>query len=216
MDIVRLKKVFDSIDENSCPGNINFHCHTTMSDGSMKPEQLIYEAISNNLKHLSVTDHHTIKAYSIIRNWLSDNKKDYNIQTTFWSGVEISAILNKCLVHVLGLGFDVDCHSLDKYLKGESVVGDDLNIINVIKAIHDSGGLAILAHPARYRIGYKELIYSAAEYGIDGAEAWYDYQHKTYWQPTPYICSDIDSLLKSKNLYSTCGTDSHGYTLLGR
>ena len=86
----------------------------------------------------------------------------------------------------------------------------------MVSAIHEAGGLAILAHPGRYRLPFKELIEEATKVGFDGAEAWYDYDHKKNWKPTDLICDSIDSLLKDNGLLSTCGTDTHGYDLTTR
>ena len=52
-----------SINKESCPNDINFHCHTTFSDGSLNPSDLLDQAYRNNLKYLSITDHHSVKAH---------------------------------------------------------------------------------------------------------------------------------------------------------
>ena len=57
-----LIKITSNINKYSCPKNINFHCHTKFSDGSLEPYELLEQAYKNNLKFLSITDHHTIKA----------------------------------------------------------------------------------------------------------------------------------------------------------
>ena len=102
------------------------------------------------------------------------------------------------------------------YTLGEASFGNNLNAANVVKAIHRAGGLAILAHPARYRLPYFELINEAIKVGFDGAEAWYDYEHKDNWEPTEFICTAIDKALKKHGLFSTCGTDTHGFDLTTR
>ena len=102
------------------------------------------------------------------------------------------------------------------YVSGEASIGNDLKAESVIKAIHSAGGLAILAHPARYRIEFKEIIKEANNLGIDGGEAWYDYDYGENWEPTQIICDQIDKQLKSYNLLSTCGTDTHGLNLFSR
>ena len=86
----------------------------------------------------------------------------------------------------------------------------------VVKAIHQAGGIAILAHPARYRISFTELIKEASLIGFDGAEAWYDYEYRNIWTPTEFVCSSVDKLLKKHNLLSSCGTDTHGGNILTR
>ena len=41
------------------------------------------------------------------------------------------------------------------YLQGDAVIGEQLEAAAVVEAIHASSGLAVLAHPARYRLGFK-------------------------------------------------------------
>ena len=45
-----LVKLTSNINKNSCPKNINFHCHTKFSDGSLEPYELLEQAYKNNLK----------------------------------------------------------------------------------------------------------------------------------------------------------------------
>ena len=46
--------------------NIDLHCHTNISDGVLTPNQLIALAIERGVYMLSITDHDTLDAYSII------------------------------------------------------------------------------------------------------------------------------------------------------
>ncbi len=101
-----LVDVLKNIDIVSCPLNINLHCHTTSSDGSLEPLQLYRQASSLGLKHLAITDHHSVKAYLSIDSYLEKNNS-YIFPTVLWPGVEISCLLKGCLVHVIGLGFDI-------------------------------------------------------------------------------------------------------------
>ena len=95
-------------------------------------------------------------------------------------------------------------------------MGESLRADSVCRAIHDAGGLAILAHPARYRLGFSELIDAAANLGFDGGEAWYDYDMQPRWNWSPVVCEAIDHRLKNLGLLRTCGTDTHGVDLEGR
>ncbi len=211
-----LTKVISTINKDSCPNSINLHCHTTCSDGSLSPTQLIDQATKNGLQHISVTDHHSLDAYPSIINWLSVKRMNGISTPKLWTGIEISCLINRCLVHVLGFDFDISHPALSIYTKGESAVGASLSGEHVIKSIHEAGGIAILAHPGRYRVNFKDIIDKAVLLGIDGGEAWYDYDFNPIWSATPYICDKIYAHLDSKNLLTTCGTDTHGYSLLGR
>ena len=211
-----LRAVLNTVGPESCPGLLNFHCHTVCSDGSLEPVALIEQASARNLSHIAVTDHHSIAAYVPMVRWL-ERARDQGVNTPMlWSGMEISCILRGCLVHVLALGFTPGHPSLLPYSSGDAAVGSPLRAGEVRKAIHEAGGIAILAHPGRYRLGFSELIDAAAELGFDGGEAWYDYDMQERWEPTPLVCESIDKQLKKLGLLRTCGTDTHGIDLKGR
>ncbi len=211
-----LRAVLEEVEPLSCPERLNFHCHTLCSDGSLQPEALADQAIALGLEHFAVTDHHSVGAIAPIRQRLEQRRRDGLAVPTLWSGVEISCLLEGCLVHVLALGFEPAHPALVPYLGGSAVVGPALRAGAVGQAIHAAAGLALLAHPARYRLPHRELIAAAAALGFDGAEAFYDYEQRRHWQPTPLICDTISSQLIDLGLLRSCGTDTHGLELRGR
>jgi predicted metal-dependent phosphoesterase TrpH len=119
-------------------------------------------------------------------------------------------------VHVLALGFRAEHPSLRPYLEGAAAVGEALRSEAVLRAIRAAGGLALLAHPARYRLSHQRLIAAAAKQGFDGAEAWYDYGMQGAWQPTPLVCEAVAADLGRRGLLRSCGTDTHGLELQAR
>ena len=215
MDKEELINLTSKIDKYSCPHIINFHCHTKFSDGSFDPEQLLDQVFFNKLKFISITDHHTIKAHDYIE---KNNilEKYPNDSFKLIPGIEINCLLLGCLVHVVGLGINIKSNQLTPYIQGESPMGNDLHIKSVTNAIRLAGGLSFLAHPARYRIPFYKLIPEANKQGVDGIEVWYDYELKERWQASYFVCSEINKLTESLRMLKSCGTDSHGYSLLGR
>ncbi|MEB3306730.1 MAG: PHP domain-containing protein [Cyanobacteriota bacterium] len=211
-----LAEVLRHVNPGSCPGRFNFHCHTDCSDGSLTPLQLAEQALELGLKHLAVTDHHSLEAYKPIAERFHQLRAEGIETPTFWRGVEISCVLEGCLVHVLALGFEDDHWSLDPYLRGRAQVGHALRADAVVSAIHAAGGLALLAHPGRYRLPFSRLIRAAAEMGFDGGEAWYDYEMKIRWKPSYPLCESIASELLARGLLLSCGTDTHGSALSSR
>jgi predicted metal-dependent phosphoesterase TrpH len=133
-----------------------------------------------------------------------------------WPGVEISCLLEGCLVHVIALGFEAGHPDLAPYCQGSAPVGPALQALEVCRRIHGAGGLALLAHPARYRLPFQRLIEAAALLGFDGAEAYYDYAMQSQWAPSPLVCEAIASQLDNLGLLRSCGTDTHGLQLSGR
>ena len=207
--------VLTNINSSSCPKSINFHCHTTSSDGSMDPIELAKQASTLGLQHLAITDHHSIDGYLNIQRSLKTSKFSIS-PTNLWTGVEISCLLKGCLVHIIGLGFDINSQAMQPYFQGEAVTGSSLRAENVVNAISKSSGISILAHPARYRIGFPELIQQANLIGVDGIEVWYDYDLSPKWSPSQLVCRSINKLANKYKMLSSCGTDTHGYSLLGR
>ncbi|WP_320674669.1 PHP domain-containing protein [Prochlorococcus sp. MIT 1341] len=211
-----ITSVLSTITPLSCPNLVNFHTHTTCSDGSMHPVDLIKQATSIGLKHISITDHHSIEAYTLIDRWLAETNQQFMDLPTLWTGIEISCLLNKCLIHAIGLGFDRNHKALQPYIYKQAPIGEYLQARKVSESIHDAGGIVLLAHPARYRVGFSTLISAAADIGFDGAEAWYDYDFNPSWQYSTFVCERISTQLNNLGLLSSCGTDSHGKSLLGR
>ncbi|HEV8052138.1 MAG TPA: PHP domain-containing protein, partial [Parachlamydiaceae bacterium] len=80
----------------------DLHCHTTCSDGSETPAQIIQLAKQAGLSGLSITDHDTIDAYETAIPLAKE------AEITLLPGIEFSTVLNQISVHILGYGFDVD------------------------------------------------------------------------------------------------------------
>lgn len=213
-----LMEAWKTIDIASCPYHYNFHMHTICSDGQLKPEALMEQALSIGLKGMAITDHHSVRGYRQAQSWLNEIRSQQpktNIPHV-WTGIEVTSALLGTEVHILGYAFDPDHPVMETYLQGSRPLGNDARADNVIAAIHQAGGLAILAHPARYQRPARELIPVAAEIGIDGAEAYYAYNNPKPWQASPKETEQIKYLSEVYSLFTTCGTDTHGKNLLQR
>ena len=215
----KLRNIFASVDATSCPHRLNFHLHTLHSDGKMQPIDLIQQAIALHLSDLAITDHHAIAGYYIAKQYLDrsiEQSADPHTLPTLWSGIEVNASLIFTEVHILGYGFDPQHEAMHPYLQGKTTAGLDYQAISVIKALHLAGGLAVLAHPARYRRSPEDLIPAAAALGIDGIETYYGYDNSDPWKPSPRQTEEIRDLAESYGLMHTCGTDSHGFKISKR
>jgi hypothetical protein len=217
-DTNNLKRVWQNINADSCPLTYNFHLHTVCSDGQLEPSALMEQAVKFGLKGLAITDHHSIRGYQLASNWLNQLKQRSSQPTLphLWTGVEITANLQGVEVHILGYGFAPQHLAIQPYLQGAKPQGAEAQADIVIYQIHQAGGLAILAHPARYRRPAKELIPIAAHLEIDGVEAYYAYNNPTPWQPSPVQTEQVKQLAAQYNLLTTCGTDTHGLDLRRR
>jgi len=79
--------------------NIDLHCHTNISDGALTPNQLIALAIERGVDVLSITDHDTLDAYSVI--------DAVPPQLQLIPGIEFSSQWRKQGIHIVGLNIDL-------------------------------------------------------------------------------------------------------------
>ncbi|NDJ17273.1 PHP domain-containing protein [Myxacorys almedinensis] len=216
-DVASLRQVFASLTAESCPHFYNFHMHTHCSDGQLHPESLARQTTELSLKGFAITDHHQIAGFYEAQRWLEEWQQSTD-QTMphLWTGVEITSRLLDTEVHILGFAFDPQHRAIASYLKGAAPLEGAAIASNVISAIHQAGGLAILAHPARYRRLPDDLIPAAVNSGIDGVEAYYSYNNPKPWRPSPEATRHVHQLGAKYHLLNTCGTDTHGLSLLQR
>ena len=244
--------------------NVDLHCHTNMSDGSLTPEQLVELANERGVDILSITDHDTLDAYSGLK---SSSEKLRLI-----TGIEFSSQWRKQGIHIVGLNVDplspsiisgvaqqkkarqdravkiserlntlgfehclegatlladgqlgrphfaqhlVDIGAVSnikqafkKYL-GAGKVGDIreqwAELATVVQWIRESGGIAVLAHPTKYkmtRTKIKELLDDFCSAGGEGMEVISGLQ-------VPSVTKDLATLCNQYGLLASCGSDFH-------
>ncbi len=215
----KLRQIFASVHPQSCPNVLNFHLHTTHSDGQMQPHDLVKQAIALQVEHFAITDHHTVDGYFQAREFLAQTSEKIHHSSKIPKlhiGIEINASLLFTEVHILGYGFDPRHSLIDPYLQGKTTAGIDYQAKSVINAIHLAGGIAVLAHPARYRRSPEELVPAAAALGIDGIETYYCYTNSMPWKPSNRQTQQVKQLGDRYELLHTCGTDSHGSSISAR
>ncbi|MDX2243907.1 MAG: PHP domain-containing protein [Leptolyngbyaceae cyanobacterium bins.302] len=221
-DAAALRRVFETIHVDSCPLSYNFHMHTVCSDGQLQPEELMQQAIAIGLRGMAITDHHATEGYRRAQRWLETYREDAAWRGDpaptlhLWTGIEITSKLLDTEVHILGYAFNPDSPSMKPYTHRESPKGADALAERVVQSIHLAGGIAVLAHPFRYRRSAEDLIAEAAQTGIDGVETYYAYNNPTPWTPSPRQTEQAQRLTSTFGLLNTCGTDTHGQNLLQR
>lgn len=80
----------------------DLHCHSTCSDGSFSPRELIDLAIEAGLQALSITDHDTVEAYELAKPYAEEKG------LILLPGAEFSAHFEHVNVHILAYCFDVN------------------------------------------------------------------------------------------------------------
>ena len=124
-------------------GYIDLHVHSTYSDGTYTPEELILLAKKANLVAISLTDHDTISG---IESAILAGEK-YQIQVI--PGIELSAKYKDKDIHILGYQIDYKSSSLHKKLMEYEAVRERRNekIIDCLNKI----GFSITVEDIRKR-----------------------------------------------------------------
>ncbi|MCH1553759.1 MAG: PHP domain-containing protein [Luminiphilus sp.] len=78
---------------------VDFHTHTSASDGALSPEQLLQRAVDAGVQHFSITDHDTLAGY------LQVCESPLAKRVGLVPGVELSCRWAKSTIHIVGLNF---------------------------------------------------------------------------------------------------------------
>jgi predicted metal-dependent phosphoesterase TrpH len=81
--------------------NADLHCHTTASDGSLKPAELVARAIEQGVDLLAITDHDNFDSYPEAKAAAGDRIR-------LVTGIEFSSVWQGITIHVVGLNFNPD------------------------------------------------------------------------------------------------------------
>jgi len=243
----------------------DLHSHTTLSDGSLTPMELILRAVDKGVGTLAITDHDTLDAYREMP-LIQDNIK-------LVPGIELSTQWGTTGIHILGLNINLNSDAIntaaqlqsDARLERARRIGENLekkgikeafagaeklsiggyigrphfaqHLINTGKAssmnaafkkylgdgkagdvkqhwadlpqiiqwIRDADGIAVLAHPLKYKLTrtkLKRMLDSFIKAGGQGMEV-------VSGQQLPYQTKEMAQLCEQKNLLASCGSDFH-------
>ncbi len=81
---------------------IDFHCHTTASDGALSPAEIIDRALARNIRQFAITDHDTMAGYRAAAEYYTHIPG----QMRLIPGVEFSCRWSGTTIHILGVGVD--------------------------------------------------------------------------------------------------------------
>lgn len=113
-------------------GKIDLHIHTTASDGTLSPSQVVDLAIETGLSAIAITDHDTVAGVEEAIEYA----KDKPIKVI--PGVEISTNLGKQEVHMLGYNVDYKSPVLLKTLEILALIRD-IRTQRMVKLLQDDG-----------------------------------------------------------------------------
>lgn len=81
---------------------IDFHTHTTASDGALDPRELLARARASGVAVLAITDHDTVAGYEAAAAY----HRQGTCGTRLIAGVELSCQWSGTTIHILGLGIE--------------------------------------------------------------------------------------------------------------
>ena len=243
---------------------VDLHCHTTASDGTLSPDELLSRAIGNGVELLSITDHDTLAAYRDLA---------APAELKLVAGIEFSCHWQKRGLHIVGLNVDLSssamaeaelhqhharnrraeliAEKLEKYgvesplagarsMAAGSVIGRphfaryltacefvkteeeafkkylgsgkpcDIKVCwpepkQVIDWTRAAGGVAVLAHPAKYKLtnsGLRRFLEEFTNSGGQGMEVVSGQQTADKTRLFTLMCQAF-------NMYASLGSDFH-------
>ena len=91
----------------------DFHTHSTASDGSFSPSEVVKKSFDKGVKYLALTDHDTLTGIDEAKRMAE------SLGVTFIPGIELSTSYNKETVHLLGFfkGDDYKNSELNNFLQ---------------------------------------------------------------------------------------------------
>ena len=185
-------------------GLVNLHIHTTYSDGAGLFRD-VSEQAKGKYKLFAITDHNTVQGHI-----------DYP-ESGSVTGVEFDVWYKYIFMHLLAYDINPENEGMKKfYSKDKNGTEKDFvrifakrDIRELIAAIHDAGGIAVLAHPACcWALNMETFIRDLKNIGLDGVEVYYPYPRwRKYFKfaSSEYIAKIADKY----GLIKTGGTDCH-------
>lgn len=112
--------------------NADLHCHSTVSDGWLEPEEVVRRAAANGVELLALTDHDELGGLDEAARVAGE------LGLRFVNGVEISVSFAGETIHIVGLGFD---HRHPALIEGLKQVrsGRDARARRISEALEKAG-----------------------------------------------------------------------------
>lgn len=256
----------------------DLHFHSTASDGVLPPAELLDRAHARDIKVLALTDHDTLEGYDQLRHQPMRG-------AVLVPGIELTALWEGRVVHIVGLNFCPDNLALRAYLAelirireeraqkimsrlikagvdeavfelaqsyaqegtigrphfaramvakgcvsseqaafkqylGTGKTGDVKvswpDMARAVSVLTEAGGVAVLAHPTKYKMTFTKIRSMVQAFSECGGEA----IEVSYTGITPSHQADLERLARSMDLMTSAGSDFHspgqGWTDIGK
>lgn len=185
---------------------IDLHTHTTASDGTFTPIELVDYAVEKGLSAIAITDHDTIEGIQ----QATDHIHDADLPLELIAGMEVSTTHPSAPfgLHILAYFIAHDKKALPGILTNFQVAIQHSSGTprDAIEIISKHGGVPVLAHPKDYFLSMKgldRLVKELISYGLQGLECLYTTHSAEETEQFKRIASQHGLLI-------TGGTDFHG------
>ena len=120
---------------------IDFHTHTTASDGALSPSALLERARERGVQVLAITDHDTLRGFHEASTLVPPDVR-------LVSGVEISCMWSGVPIHVVGLNLDANDPARVSVATQLELRPNDI-VFAATKPIYEAGTFLSLINPFR-------------------------------------------------------------------
>lgn len=107
----------------------DLHIHSTFSDGTLSPEEIIKVAKEQNVKCIAITDHDCLDSQYIT--------KESNSELEIIPGIEISSEINDLEIHILGYFIDFENEELIEVVN-KLVKEREMRIFKIIEKLRNN------------------------------------------------------------------------------
>ncbi|MGC9319855.1 MAG: DUF294 nucleotidyltransferase-like domain-containing protein [Armatimonadota bacterium] len=210
----------------SATTRVDFHCHTSFSDGSLTPRELAERLAADDVDFAALTDHDTVSGLQAFHRAAARRGIGYV------TGVEITTQYQGREAHLLAYGFDAEHAGLRRALRAirrgkppsainvtgairgradsgsndaRRIRGRKLAVAEAIELVHEAGGKVFLAHPLSLEpdpTKLPEMLGDLQQMGLDGVEAIYGPYTRVQHER---LCEQADEL----GLLVSAGADVH-------
>ena len=178
---------------------IDLHVHSTYSDGSMSPVELVELGAKNGLTALSLTDHDTVEGIAEAKH------AGENFSVEIISGVELSVELEGYTLHILGYYFDENNTSLrmgleklqsDRVKRNNAILSRliEFGAILDLKELENISAVGLIGRP---HIGQLLMQKGIVETMDEAFEKYLGQQGKAYVARSVYHPEEAISLIKN-------------------
>lgn len=101
---------------------VDLHIHTTASDGTQTPEEVMQELIEKEIKVFAITDHDSVENVALMKQLASKHA------VTYIPGVEVSVSYGMQELHILVYGVDPDAPGLIEILAKNQAIREAHNL----------------------------------------------------------------------------------------